>query len=72
MQAKATNYLAVLSHQHVGNETCVEVTCRDYDHWCKLPEVIDVGGALFARTGWSSDRQVACYKNKQLIAYPIG
>lgn len=70
-EARASTSLAVLSHYEFEGETYVELTCRDYEHLCVLPEVIDCQGQELARTGWNSDRQVAYYKSGCLVARPI-
>jgi hypothetical protein len=71
MQAKATQLIAVLSYVSIEGENIIEVECRDYDHYKSLPEVVDVSGELFTRTGWNSDTQLACYKSNRKVAYPV-
>lgn len=49
-------------------ELVLETVCRDYDHYKSLPEVVIYEGTVCGKTGWSSDRNYACYKSGAAIA----
>lgn len=53
---------------NIEGETVLETTCRDYDHYKTLPNVVVYNGIECGKTGWSSDKQYACYKSNALIA----
>jgi len=63
--------IVLLSVQRVEGNLVLETNCRDYDHYKTLPEVVAYNGALCAKTGWSSDRYVACYQSRMAIARGI-
>lgn len=52
-------------------ELVVEVDCYDFDNYKSLPQVIEVQGKNLGKTGWSSDRHYACYKEKVLLGKVI-
>jgi hypothetical protein len=49
-------------------ELVLETTCRDYDHYVSLPNVVVYEGVECGKTGWSSDSNYACYKSGASIA----
>lgn len=51
----------------VEGETVAEVDCADYDAFKNLPDAIKVEGKLLGKTGWSSDRHYACYKERVML-----
>lgn len=51
-----------------GQGGVLETTCSDYDHYVRLPAVVSYNGVRYGKTGWSSDRNYACYKSGMLIA----
>lgn len=53
--------------QKIEGETVAEVSCRDYDEFVALPDAIEVEGNILGKTGWSSDRNYACYKSGVLL-----
>ena len=53
----------------LDGELVLETTCRDYDHFVSLPDVVEYGGTLCGKTGWSSDTNRACYKSGAMLAY---
>lgn len=71
MKAQITEHLCVLNFQEIGGEKIAEVTCRDYDHYQSLPQVVMIENELFGLTGWNSDTQKACYKNPHMIAHSV-
>lgn len=58
-----SDYLVALSVDVVEGKTCVAVTCNDYDHYKKLPEVISHNGILCGKTGWNSDKDRCYYQS---------
>lgn len=57
-------------------ELVLETVCRDYDHYVSLPDVVVYQDRLTGnkpvecgKTGWSSDRNYACYKSGACIAH---
>lgn len=46
----------------------LETTCRDFDHYKTLPDVVVYEGVECGKTGWSSDTHLACYKSGTAIA----
>lgn len=57
-------------------ELVLETVCRDYDHYVSLPDVVTYQDRLTGnkpvecgKTGWSSDRNYACYKSGACIAH---
>jgi hypothetical protein len=53
--------------QKIDNEVVAEVSCHDYDVFCALPDALEIDGVIFGKTGWSSDRNYACYKTNVLL-----
>lgn len=56
---------------HLDGQLVLETTCRDYDHYKSLPEVVIYEGTECGKTGWSSDREYACYKSGAAIAKAV-
>jgi len=54
--------------QRIEGEMVLETSCRDYDHFVSLPEVVAYDGIMCGKSGWNSDRGYACYKSSLLIA----
>ena len=52
-----------------SNELILETYCRDYEHYTQLPDVVVYQNVECGKTGWSSDRQYACYKSGVAIAH---
>lgn len=63
--------IVLLSVQRIEGELVLETTCRDYDHYTSLPEVVAYDGIVCGKTGWNSDKSYACYKSNVSIARPI-
>lgn len=55
-------YLKLTATHIIEGEFVAETDCHDYDEFRSLPAVIEVEGKLLGKTGWSSDRNYACYK----------
>jgi hypothetical protein len=51
----------------IEGEFVAETDCQDYDEFRSLPAAIEVQGKILGKTGWSSDRNYACYKEKVLL-----
>lgn len=47
----------------------LETECKDFNSYCALPAAVSFEGVVCAKTGWSSDRGYACYKEGGLLAY---
>lgn len=60
--------IVLLSAIRLEGNLVLETTCRDYDHYKSLPEVVAYSGIMCAKTGWTSDRYVACYQSRMAIA----
>ena len=71
MKAQAIAAIPILSYHFIAGDRIVETTCRDYDHYCTLPEAVTYNGMVYGKTGWSSDTGMACYKTAARIAFPI-
>ena len=54
--------------QWYDGELVLETLCRDFDHYKSLPDVVIYEGTECGKTGWSSDRDYACYKSGAAIA----
>ncbi len=59
------------SEHRLDGQLVLETTCRDYDHYRTLPDVVTYKGVECTKTGWSSDRNYACYKEGGLVAYTV-
>ena len=53
----------------IDNERIIEVDCDDYDAFKKLPQVVRFRGTILGKTGWTSDRNRACYKSNVSVAF---
>jgi hypothetical protein len=51
------------------DEFILETTCRDYDHYVSLPNVVTCDGVECGKTGWNSDRCQAYYKSTAIVAH---
>ena len=67
MQAKVISMIRIQTMQVIDSQTVVEVNCHDFDEYRALPDAIEVQGKVLGKTGWSSDRQYACYKSGVLL-----
>jgi hypothetical protein len=70
-QAKEVRGIVIIAHHVLKGESILETTCRDYDHYKSLPELVAYQGQHFGKTGWSSDTYMACYKSSAAIAYKV-
>ena len=51
----------------IEGETVAEVDCADYDEYKKLPVAIKINDKVLGKSGWSSDKNFACYKENILL-----
>ena len=63
------NAIVVLTTQKIGGQTVIETGCEDFDAYKALPAVVQYDGEVLGKTGWNSDRQIACYKTRVRVAY---
>lgn len=63
--------IVITSSARIEGELVLETTCRDYDHYKSLPDVVSYSGEMCGKTGWNSDRQYACYKSGARIAKKV-
>lgn len=61
--------LVVRASHIIDNERIIEVDCEDYDAFKKLPQVVRFRGTILGKTGWTSDRNRACYKSNVAVAF---
>lgn len=47
----------------------LEIPCVDYEDLQELPDAVLYRGQTYTRTGWDSDRCVACFKTNLVPAY---
>lgn len=52
----------------IEGKVVFETTCRDYEHYMRLPAVVSYKNVHCRLTGWNSDRHVACYQQSTYIA----
>ena len=72
MKAKPINNMLVVRATHVLDaEFVAEVDCNDFDEYKSLPQVIEVQGKHLGKTGWSSDRNYACYKENVILGTKV-
>lgn len=59
-------FLKLNTVQVIEAEFVAETDCADYEAFCSLPAAIEIPGTvhkiILGKTGWSSDRGIACYK----------
>ncbi len=55
----------------IDGETVLETSCRDFEEYKLLPQVVSYQGIICGKTGWSSDRNYACYKSSAAIATTV-
>jgi len=61
-------YLTVEYTVRIEGVQCAVVTCHDFDHFKRLPEVVSYNGILLGKTGWNSDTNHAHYQsNAQMV-----
>lgn len=56
-------YLVALQVQTVEGSLCAMVTCLDFYHYKRLPEVVSHNEVKMGKTGWNSDTQHAFYSD---------
>ncbi len=63
--------IVITAHHVIDGEVVIETTCRDYDHYKSLPDVVSFEGTVCGKTGWNSDREYACYKSGAKVAMKV-
>jgi len=71
MIAHPLNLIRVQYMQLIDNKHVAVVDCNDYDDFRKLPDAIEINGKILGKTGWSSDRHYACYKENVMLGKPV-
>ena len=71
MVAHEVKAIVLLNAQRLEGDLILETTCRDYEQYCTLPQVVAYSGIMCGLSAWSSDRQTACYKSSVAIARAI-
>ncbi len=72
MQAQAIKDSIVITCVHrMDGQLVLETECADYDAYKALPEVVSYEGTVCGKSGWSSDRNYACYKSNMAVAYKV-
>ena len=61
-------YMACVLPDGVGY---LELPCVDYDDLKTLPHAVLYMGQTYVRTGWDSDRCVACFKTNREVAFRL-
>lgn len=65
------NAILITASAQVEGQLILETHCRDFDDYQRLPNVVDYHGIICGKTGWSSDRNYACYKSKPNVAFAV-
>lgn len=47
----------------IEGNTCIVVTCHDFDHYKRLPAVVSIHGIKCGKTGWNSDTNRCHYQS---------
>jgi len=57
---------------HVDNVRIAVVNgCWDYDYFLSLPEVLEIEGSIYCRTGWNSDSGLAYFRDDVMIGREV-
>ena len=59
--------MVALSAMRVDGVMCVMVDCADFDHYKRLPQVVNYLGVRCGKTGWNSDTNRAHYQSNATI-----
>jgi hypothetical protein len=51
----------------IEGNTCIVVTCNDFDHYKRLPAVVSYNGVKCGKTGWNSDTGRCHYQSNAII-----
>lgn len=63
--------IPVLAEHVIGKDYILETVCEDYDGYKELPNVVRYFGRVYTKTGWNSDRGLACYKTAAFYAVAV-
>jgi len=69
MKAYRVDAIGVLRYEVVDGVGVLVTSCRDYDEYSQLPQVVRYEGEVLGKTGWNSDRGIAYYQTKCRVAY---
>jgi hypothetical protein len=67
MEARSVAMIKIQALHTIDGEVVAEVNCDDYDDFHALPDAIEVEVFILGKTGWSSDRNYACYKQNVIL-----
>lgn len=70
MQAKSIQSVTVTSHGKVDGVTYVITDCQDYDAYKALPNAVEFNGMILGKSGWNSDKSIACFQSNVSVAFP--
>ena len=62
MLAKRVEAVRVLEVHEMDDVKVLITRCRDYDEYMALPDAVEFEGQIFGKTGWDSDKCIACYR----------
>ncbi len=62
------NKIKITALHNIEGMMVIETSCSDYEKYRSLPDLIEYNGVLFGKTGWSSDKEYACYKSNPIVA----
>ena len=51
----------------IDGVVCVVVTCDDYDHYKRLPQVVSHNGIMCGKSGWNSDTNRCHYQSNATL-----
>jgi hypothetical protein len=68
MTATAIRAITVNNHYQMESVHWLETDCADYTAWSALPPAVTFEGRSYGRTGWNSDRCIACYSTQKPVA----
>lgn len=72
-QATPVKAVKILAQYNGFFGAAFNVNCRDYEHYKRLPDVLEYQGKHYAKSGWNSDLEECCYQhNPADIAYIPG
>jgi hypothetical protein len=63
--------IVILTYHILPGEIILETSCPDYETFKRLPQAVSFDGQVCGKTGWNSDRGIACYKSGCPIASKV-
>lgn len=61
------DYLVAERVEVIEGDTCIVVTCHDFDHYKRLPAVVSYNGIRCGKTGWNSDTNRCHYQSNAVL-----